>query len=691
VKYNGAIIPIPKNATVRDSGTRKGQVYIVTKRWYDSETKREKEIRRVIGYAIDNGKEMIANKVYQQLYPAEYAEQTGIAERASGYLRCGIYMVVLAIGQHLGIYKLLVDIFTAQKANFMMDFVCYEIVMKSNVAQLYSLSMKDHLLFSDKAYDDTWISNFFKEEVSEHDINRYNDAWIRICVARGITCVWISIDGSNLDCESKRVEQSEPGHAKSGSKDGIFSWMTVVDVVTGRTIAYRAYRGGRVDEKELLDMAAYLKPFGIKVEGVILDRGFCSQEDLDCITGIGLDYIVMLKKDTAGFKAMYAMHASQIRMKVEYSLEGDAFGEMFGITDEVKIFSSSKQDSTIALFYDAKKAPEKACEYICKVKEVRAKAQKAIDEGGNPTIPKDCQGVLRVVKTGDTLVIEQDDEEYQRRVDLKGYSAIGSSKKMTADEMNQTYHSRDASEKGFRSSKTDLGNDTLRVHFSTSAQSKFLVGIIASNIWNELMRACREVKIPTNVAIGELELLQVTLQADGGVEYSHTENKRQLALMRQLYIDPRNLDELSDDLYQRREVENHDSRRRMTDYLLKKDNGQEQTASEGKGTGNPAGGSEEATTTGKRKRGRPLGSRNKKTLEREAQQAANAEQAQTKRKRGRPPGSKNKKTLEREAKEAAERAERAARGEPEPKKKKRGRPLGSKNKPKAPQTQQTTK
>lgn len=53
-----------------------------------------------------------------------------------------------------------------------------------------------------------------------------------------------------------------------------------------------------------------------------------------------------------------------------------------------------------------------------------------------------------------------------------------------------------------------------------------------------------------------------------------------------------------------------------------------------------------------KKRGRPKGSKNKKTLEREAQQ-----QAQQKRGRGRPKGSKNKKTLEREAQLAATQAQ----------------------------------
>lgn len=77
----------------------------------------------------------------------------------------------------------------------------------------------------------------------------------------------------------------------------------------------------------------------------------------------------------------------------------------------------------------------------------------------------------------------------------------------------------------------------------------------------------------------------------------------------------------------------------------------------------------------KRGRGRPPGSKNKKTLEREAELAKQqTEEPPQKRGRGRPPGSRNKKTLEREA-ELAKLQEEAPS-----KKRGRGRPPGSKNK-----------
>lgn len=69
----------------------------------------------------------------------------------------------------------------------------------------------------------------------------------------------------------------------------------------------------------------------------------------------------------------------------------------------------------------------------------------------------------------------------------------------------------------------------------------------------------------------------------------------------------------------------------------------------------------------RRKPGRPKGSKNKKTLERERLAAEAAAKGvlppeKVKRKPGRPKGSKNKATLEREAKEAAEAMKKARDG-----------------------------
>ena len=274
MRLNGDVVPIPSNAFVRKKGTRNGQVYLVTGSAYDSLTRQMKQTRIVIGHAFSDGANMIANQNYREMYPVQYARETGRTEAVSDFKRIGPYLVSLAIGQRLHLYELLVNVFNPESANFIMDFATYEIECQSNVAMLFAASMSDHVLFSDRAHDDTWISTFFKERLTLHDISRYKDEWIRLCIKDGVSNVWLSIDGSNDDCKIEDVEEAETGHSKSGTSGDIISYMTVVCTDTGRILTYKVYRGGRVDSKELLEMTAYLSAFGIRVEGVILDDVF---------------------------------------------------------------------------------------------------------------------------------------------------------------------------------------------------------------------------------------------------------------------------------------------------------------------------------------------------------------------------------------------------------------------------------
>ena len=367
---------------------------------------------------------------------------------------------------------------------------------------------------------------------------------------------------------------------------------------------------------------------------------------------------------------MYSKYAESIRLKIEYSLESDPESSLFGITDRAKLFGGSSEEATVGLFYDSKNGVATACDFISKVKAVKSEAEAAIASGKKPGIPKKYQGVLKVVMGEEGLVVEQDNEEYQRIVDRKGYSAIGTSRELSADELNTTYHSRDASEKGFRADKTELGNDVWRVHNQSALHAKFFVGFIASNIRNELQKACKKVKYATNLAIRELRNLQLFILADGSIRYVHMENYRQEALLTALCIDARNLDEVADDLKQRLSDPNKDPRRRMAVYSLGTDtttmddtiaasaeevdqpNGSE--PGKGEAPQDKSGTSISIVETVRRKGGRPKGSLNKKTVERLKQEAeeaaarvASGEPEPIKRKRGRPKGSLNKKTIER--------------------------------------------
>ena len=161
------------------------------------------------------------------------------------------------------------------------------------------------------------------------------------------------------------------------------------------------------------------------------------------------------------------------------------------------------------------------------------------------------------------------------------------------------------------------------------------------------MRSCQEVRIATNSAINELNMVGMSMNGRDEYYVSHTENSRQRELMLECGVIPSDLDYVAQQENKRMKSAEPDPFHRMP----------------------PRNDSQGVSL--RRKPGRPPGSKNllpkKKAVE-----------PQLPKKRGRPKGSKNKKTLEREALEQAT----VKRG--------RGRPKGSKNKPKTPLNETTT-
>ena len=71
-------------------------------------------------------------------------------------------------------------------------------------------------------------------------------------------------------------------------------------------------------------------------------------------------------------------------------------------------------------------------------------------------------------------------------ISLCGYFVIITSEKMTAAEAIDLYKSRDASEKLFRGDKSYLGNRSLRVHSTESAEAKIFIEFVALIIRNRI-------------------------------------------------------------------------------------------------------------------------------------------------------------------------------------------------------------
>ncbi len=116
----------------------------------------------------------------------------------------------------------------------------------------------------------------------------------------------------------------------------------------------------------------------------------------------------------------------------------------------------------------------------------------------------------------------------------------------TASEALSRYRDRDAIEKLFRTIKTLLGWDTLRVHGTNSAEGKCF---LASIIWNEIHQALKAVKkeekdrkhCTVPAAMKELEKIFVTKDTSGNYQRKYALTAKQKKILKGFDLEEKNL------------------------------------------------------------------------------------------------------------------------------------------------------
>ena len=202
--------------------------------------------------------------------------------------------------------------------------------------------------------------------------------------------------------------------------------------------------------------------------------------------------------------------------------------------------------------------------------------------------------------------------------------------------------------------KSQMGFDTTRVHSDNSIESRFAVCFIAAVLRSELMRNCRALGFDINRMIREMNRITFVLMLNNTYKSISNHTARQKQLLKELGIIETDFPVFVADVNARLS-----SPISSQIHRLAEDPKRNQRKKPG-----PVPKKAVEEVKPKRGPGRPKGSKNKKTLEREAAETALAK-TKIKRGPGRPKGSKNK------PKDAGTEVKRGP-----------GRPKGSKNRPK---------
>ena len=642
------VVAVPDDAYVEKDAT----VFVKDKNEYDPLVQYNRVKHTIIGKSIGDGR-MYPNSNFRLRYPAVYEDASG-EKLPRQTKKIGFYTTVLSLVEKTGLYNALIQSYGIENANMIIDFSMYSIINHSCVADQYPSAMEDQLLFSNSLWNASRLSVFFNNDISEERTSIFRKIWAGKCREREMTETWIAIDGSNNDCVAQNADIAEPGKAKSLKNTSITSYMYAVDSINGDPITFSIYRGGRVDCKAVIEMIGWLTAYDIKVKGVIVDRGFATKEVFEVLDQNDIDYVAMLKGDTKAHTYMVDRYGGSIRMRYEYMLgrycEDASVGKatefrmdsnvLYGTEEAEKsqLFYTHDYKAHVSLIYDSRNGGERQETWFKKASNAALKIQRELSKGKQASVPKEYIGCISIEEVDGKNVAIVNAEKVQAIGECKGFFSLASSEALTAKEANEIYVLRNSSEEQFSMVKSQLGYGTTGTHYTEGIKAKLTLAFISAIIRNELVKACRESGMSTNRMI--IELNQICMHMNGKDEYfvCHTENQRQILLMKECGVLPRDLERIVEAENKRLSSAEPDPFHR---YPARIEGGEVLR----KGPGRPKGSKNRITKSAievlpeeKKKRGRPPGSKNKKTIEMETQET----EMSVKRKPGRPKGSPNK-------------------------------------------------
>lgn len=462
-----------------------------------------------IGYMCeDNPNQMYPNDNYRLIFPSAWEDQ--FKERPTPALKkIGMYAAVKAIDQNTTVKTLLGDSFGEPKANALIDYAMYSILYHTNVADHYSNDMKNYLLFSDIPYSDSYYSDLFKKGMPWQEITSYTIGWVNWCKNNGVQDIYICIDGSNEDCDSKGVTFAEKGHNKSNKNKNIIGFTYAV-TAEGMPVAYKVYRGGLIDAKAMKKILGFFKELEFKVKGVIIDRGYCYADTFDYLREQNIAYVVMVKGKPDGFTMMYSECGKHLHSGDNF-VEGT---ELYAIQNKVKLFKKSSYEDFLTIFFDHVNASGQETALMKKINKEIKRIDRLLAQGKEPTVKSELENLIYIDKTQQDNGITTGKArinplEYDEELSEKGIYSILTSEELPAYEVDRLYNCRDSSEKTYSIIKTQLGYGTMRIHCTLGVQSRFFLAFLCSIIRYFIETTSLSIGVGTNQMIDELKKIEI--------------------------------------------------------------------------------------------------------------------------------------------------------------------------------------
>lgn len=424
-----AEMPIPAGAHINHAD---GRVFV----YYPANSKK----RKTIGHATSETM-MHPNDTCRILFPDLWREayDKKYHDPDEPLVRAGLYALCLGASAKNGLYSILLEAYGPQTANMIMDLSMYLIVSgQEETEETYPERMKSEVLFSDRVYG-AYLGLFFSEHANQemHDI--FKRGWLERWIARGGKKVWLWLDGSarNGSLADQNEDRIETIHA--------------VDAGTGEPVTYAAGEGEETDFRSALQkIIRFLTAAGAEVEGIILDGDQCTEERMQNIRELHLDYVIRVREPER-ISTLTEKMERDFAWNFRYLI--DEVKGVYGIAEEEK---NRDMPETMNLYFDATRESDKGIELLKAFSAAKQQAEEIGLAGAMPGFSENLHPFFEHTS--------ENEHSFRVRNDLlkkvllsQGYFALRSSRNFGPQKTYEIYRLRRPSDNACRLTSARTG------------------------------------------------------------------------------------------------------------------------------------------------------------------------------------------------------------------------------------------
>lgn len=486
---------------------------------------------------------MIPNENYLKYFPDEDLPEINERTKRSSCLRIGTWLVIRKIMEEYRFTEILEKYISKKDLGLVLDLAAYSIISENNAGQYYPDYAYNHPLFSNDMhiYSDSKVSDLLQSMTTEMSAGFLND-WNSARDHR--EKIYISYDSTNKNCQAGDLEIVEYGHAKVDTGEPIFNYSIAYDTQNKEPLFYEEYSGSINDVSQLEFMIGKAAGYGYKKIGFILDRGYFSRGNINCMDKYGYHFVIMVK----GMNKL----VNSLILEVKGSFENkwaqhiDDY-DVYGTTIKRKLYETDTKERYFHLFHSSAKEGEERALLAKKLRKMKAYLMQHTNE-----VIEFSSGFKHYYRlhyneeNGIFQFPEDRTDVIELENDLSGYFCIITSEKMTAKEALNLYKSRDTSEKLFRGDKSYLGDKSLRIYGDTAAESKIFIEFLALIIRNRMYNCLKDEMLKLDsrpnymtvpAAIRELEKIEMVRLTDNRYRLDHAVTATQKTILKAFEMD----------------------------------------------------------------------------------------------------------------------------------------------------------